>query len=778
MAFEDAFNQTGQKVGVERQSTPESEAQNQRKDAIKTGVNAASYFSSLNQAINIRIAREGNTIDNQPATPEQLQKLGITVGDGGMTISRNDSTATQSVLSNINVQGGSINIGNVSQSMNINASDRSVNIGGNASVRGIINTGDQVNIVNSQRIEIPQATPEVSQSTSVKVRNVPIRRESQPSQEITQGSNSETTTQTPDQLKAEKIKNEILQDSYSDPDAMIQETEKYFMEEMQELSDQFSAALIKASETRVLDNEKLDSLQAQKAKVIADKVKFISQLQALKNKQSEIPSPEAIPTLEKQEISDNDDVRNEGNFPYSEKPPRRVFDMVKGGLKKVNGTLRSIVNYPNREFDGRKVVINGQRYWNDRTIDKVMNKFRSYKAKLQGKEVYREGDEVYAEDESAQVEQYDQDLDLEQMPDVQPNIANPETSNNNQGPEVQANTAQTLAEGESQNIDSETTEQTTIPENTIDRVEDYQQEYSEKEHNLSDVAKLYSKEFKNNSDLKSKLESIEDTHKAELDALNEKLIEDGVDFGENTKQMEALEAKQAKEIDDLKTKIEFSDKKLEVIAKSIEASIQKATDNLEEYYQNRKNEILQADSLEQLQVFKDRYDSGIYEPPDYIDGLLENMPESGLTEGMATKFKTFNEQANNSLNEQLAIQSALKQKIDLANTPFTIDSLANVAKANGEILRRGNYILKVVDGKLIGQFQRTGEEPKLMPLEDGGLEIDSKGRLLFKEDYQFSPDSRPVFWIQDIQKVYNQLVSEKIEATLNPTQNQSPQPDL
>jgi hypothetical protein len=773
--FDKTFDQRGQRVGVEQQKTPESEAQRARNDAIKTGVSSASFYKSLNQAVNIRISRDEATINNQPATKEQLKAMGVTIGDNGMSVSRIDNTINQRVLSNLNVAGGSINIGDVSQSININASNRSINIGGNASFIGNISTGDQAKIANPQRIEIPQTSTETPQSTSVKVKNVPIRRENQQSQEITQGSAPETTTQTPDQIKAEKIKNEILQDSYSNPDAMIQETGKYFREEMKELLDQYSEALIKASENRVLDNEKLDSLDAQKAKVIADKVKFISQLQTLKNIQNETISQESIPTSENQEISENDDTRNEGNFPYSERPPRRVFDMVKGGLKKVNGTLKSIVSYPNREFDGRKVVIDGQRYWNDRTIDKVMNKFRTYKAQLQGKEVYREGDQIYDDNEAVQAEQYDDELDLAQMPDVHPNVANPEASNINQGPEVQVNTTQNSNDDAGQNIDSTDAEQLTIPENSNDRVEDYLQEYDEKEHNLSDVAKLYSKEFENNTELKSKLKSTEDKHKAELDALSEKLIADGVNFGENTKQMEALEAKQAGEIEalkaDLKTKIEFSDKKLKVIAKSIEASIQKATDNLEEYLKNRKNEILQADSLEQLQVFKDRYDSGIYEPPDYIDGLLENMPESGLTDGISDKFRTFNEQANNSLSEQLAIQSALKQKIELASAPFTIDSLANVASKDGIIWSKGIYTLKVVDGKLVGQSQRKGEEPKLMPLEDGGLEIDSKGRLLFKEDYQFSPDSRPVFWIQDIEKVYNELANEKIENTLNPTQN-------
>jgi hypothetical protein len=47
-AFNKAFNQTGQTVGLERQKTPETSQEAARKAAIKVGGDSASFYASLN----------------------------------------------------------------------------------------------------------------------------------------------------------------------------------------------------------------------------------------------------------------------------------------------------------------------------------------------------------------------------------------------------------------------------------------------------------------------------------------------------------------------------------------------------------------------------------------------------------------------------------------------------------------------------------------------------------------------------------------------------------
>jgi hypothetical protein len=171
---------------------------------------------------------------------------------------------------------------------------------------------------------------------------------------------------------------------------------------------------------------------------------------------------------------------------------------------------------------------------------------------------------------------------------------------------------------------------------------------------------------------------------------------------------------------------------------------------------------MDSDNIQQLYTIQNRYDSGIYEVPDYLVGLLENMPDGEVPQNIMDAYGEFNQEAGGSFNSQMNIQDALRQKIDILESPFDTNSLTKVADKEGNIWTKGIYNIKLVDGKLVAQSQRKGEEPKTLTLE-----TDNKGRLLFKEEYQYSDDNRPVFWIQNIESVYKDLANKKIETTLN-----------
>ncbi len=704
-----------------------------------------------------------------------INGMRITVKDGVATIEtynkgvEHSGSKGQTVIGSVVVGDGAVVNGNISQSSTNRAPDTK-----STRPNPTENTKQEISNKNSanpnQVIENPNNTP--NQDIPTPYLETPAN-----SEQIEKSENA-------DEIRAQIIKNEILIDSYSNPEAMIRETENAFEQEVEDLQKEYSEALLSATSWEGV-REVLDSIYERRDKALNEKNKFISQLQSLRSKPQE--------SVENERIEEGqDDLTNEENFPYNQRPPKRLFDRIKGGFKKVNSAIRAVVTYPNRPIKFEKFVNHdGKQYWDDSTFDKIKNSVRRLTGRAKGFE-YDElnnaindqqemgVDDTLIDDQFIQDDNYQfEDEGTESRPttETQPpqTPLNPDQSSDNaQNPTTEQTKNQTKDHSKAQTKDQPLDNPDSQESSSFKPASEYNEyvpEFNEGDNNFTELTKEHTKLSDNLEKLIANKPNLIKSQNERLKKFQQDLAVKNTPDAERKEKLKAFQATLVMESDKIEKDITKVQESLDKLTDKIADKIQQNTNTLKDYLDNRREEIINTNDLSELLKIQNRYDDGKYETPNELIGLIENLsnaidPITGerledIDPKIVEKLNDFNKTSNFALDAQFEAQSVLRQKIETLSKPFALENFTSYADKDGVIMKRGNYTLMSVEGKLIARFQKGNDEPIDMTQESGDLDIDEKGRLVFRQGYEYNKGARPVFWINNVQEEFFKLANQK-----------------
>lgn len=766
-----AFNSapTRNKIPIKEKVISPQESIGPKERAVQDLVNYNTTYAPLVKVLeralkdhpNHHTEASGGNGNLPPTNSKNIGSFSEEPNDGNINILNTNSTGVKQII-----PSGTVNYGTVNQTIIINnGNNSSINqsVGGKIVTEGSRNVNIKIGNVNQEIINDPSRRISMSDFNQnipkVEVPNVNI--------ENPRVINTESISNTP--LKENRIDIkalQILSDAYQDPESMKNETNEAFEAEYEEIQLEFIDVLEKAlsSNKFVSLDAKLMEMQSKISKIKSEKDRFISQLDEVSEykKNSNIDSKEYTRSTKesigeyRENLSQFDRTAKEDYQLENDKLPLReheeasFFTKRKTGFSRIKSTLKSILNYPNRPFKAEKMLVNGKLKWDDTTKDKISNRVNARYFSAREKLGYKNANNPLRNSRSS--ERYDQYDDL----DISGNRLDYQDQRKNESIEVGdvVDNKQAEAYNSQQKLNySNKTKFDTSQEGEVVVNQSENVNYSEEtpimeDGDFSELTTKYAEYTEELKELKEQKEPLQE----QLD----KQQEDGeIDGAENFKKMK-----------ELSNAIKLMEKHSEIIRVKLLESIEKFNADLYNFSQDRIDEFEDVNSLSDVNRIKKAFNSGRYTIPEF-SGLIENMPPAGESSEIDPKEKEIldavakiNKNRTDVTNLFFSINKSITAKENLYSSEASIDSLKSYANKEGEILKRGNFQVKVIKGEVKGIVDKkvNGESIE----SEIELNLDEKGRLVFQNN-----DIRE-FWINDFQNEYYKIANKSInEQMLN-----------